>query len=200
MATRLAPSADTLSFEEFLEAYDGVHAEWVGGSVVVMSPVLDRNQDIADWLTALFRVFVEEERIGVVRSAPAAMRIRDSAREPDLMFIAAAHLGRIRATHIEGAPDLAVEIIRPDSRRRDRADKFYEYEQAGIREYWMIEPGREQAEIYRLNERGVYEPVPAVNPPRLTSEVIPGLWIDPAWLWAEPLPPVKVVLREWGLI
>ena len=200
MATRLAPSADTLSFEEFLEAYDGVHAEWVDGQVYVMSPVLDRNQDIADWLTALFRVFVEEERIGVVRSAPESMRIGGSAREPDLMFIAAEHLDRIRPTHIEGAADLAVEIISPDSRRRDRADKFYEYEQAGVREYWLIEPGREQAEIYRLNERGVYEPVPAVNPLRLTSEVIPGLWIDPAWMWAEPLPPVKVVLKEWGLI
>ncbi|HEX8431295.1 MAG TPA: hypothetical protein VF625_08410, partial [Longimicrobium sp.] len=66
MATRLAPSAETISFEEFLEAYDGVHAEWVAGEAFVISPVLDRNQDIADWLTALFRVFVEEERIGVV--------------------------------------------------------------------------------------------------------------------------------------
>ncbi|HEY0152102.1 MAG TPA: Uma2 family endonuclease [Longimicrobium sp.] len=200
MATRLAPSAETISFEEFLEAYDGVHAEWVAGEAFVISPVLDRNQDIADWLTALFRVFVEEERIGVVRSAPEAMRIGGSAREPDLMFIAAEHFDRIKPTHIEGAPDLAVEFISPDSRRRDRADKFYEYEQAGVREYWLIEPGREQAEIYRLNERGVYEPAPVGDPPRLRSEVIPGLWIDPAWMWAEPLPAVKVVLKEWGLI
>ena len=200
MATRLAPSADSISFEDFLSEYDGVHAEWVAGTVVVMSPVLDRNQDIADWLTTLLRFLVEEDGVGVVRSAPEAMRLGNVAREPDLMFIAAEHLDRIRPTHIDGAPDLAIEVISPDSRRRDRADKFYEYEQAGVREYWMIEPGRQQAEIYRLNERGVYEPVAPGDPPRLRSEVIPRLWIDPAWLWAEPLPPVKMVLKEWGLI
>jgi len=200
MSTPLLAGADALSFEEYLSAYEGIHAEWVAGTVVTTGPVLDRNQDVADFLTGVFRVFAEERGIGVVRSAPWAIRIGNSAREPDVMFVATGHLDRFRPSYLDGAPDLAVEIISPDHRRRDRADKFYEYEQAGVREYWLIEPAREQAEIYRLDERGVYEPVAAGSPARLRSEVMPGLWIDPAWLWSEPMPKVSWVLREWGLI
>ncbi|HEU4453125.1 MAG TPA: Uma2 family endonuclease [Longimicrobium sp.] len=68
-----------------------------------------------------------------------------------------------------------------------------------MREYWLIDPMQKTAEVYRLSEGGVYELVPAGEPARLRSEVVPGFWIDPAWLWAES-PDEWVAYREWGLI
>jgi Uma2 family endonuclease len=51
---------------------------------------------------------------------------------------------------------LIVEIISPESSGRDRGEKFYEYEMAGVREYWLIDPQREQVEFYELNAEGRY--------------------------------------------
>ena len=71
-------------------------------------------------------------------------------REPDILFIAREHLDRFRDTYLDGPADLVVEIISRDSRARDRGDKFYEYEQGGVREYWLLDYLRRQAEFYQL--------------------------------------------------
>ncbi len=77
--------------------------------------------------------------------------------------------------------------------------KFFEYEQAGVKEYWLVDPEREQAEFYRLDERESYQVV-ALNEGVFRSEVLTGLELDTAWLWQEPLPPLMFVLKAWGLV
>jgi Uma2 family endonuclease len=192
-------SAGPISFEDFLSAYDGTAAEWVDGSVVPMSPVSDRHQDIVDFLAALLRHLVEETDAGIVRTSQVAMHIGRTARVPDILFLAAEHLGRRKPTFVDGPADLVVEVASPESRGRDRGEKFYEYEQAGVAEYWLIDPARETVDVFRLDARGQYEAVSGPAAPRLESSVLPGFWIDPAWLWSEPMPKLKHVLKEWGL-
>jgi len=93
-----------------------------------------------------------------------------------------------------------VEIISPDSRARDRGEKFYEYEQGGVREYWMIDPLRKPAEFYQRGEDGIYRLVPVGDDGIYRSAVLEGLWLKVEWLWQEPLPRLLSVLKEWGLI
>ncbi|MEW5930879.1 MAG: Uma2 family endonuclease [Gemmatimonadota bacterium] len=199
MAIQVSPEA--MSYEDFLKAYDGVHAEWVGGKALVMSPASERHQKISVFLTTLLNLLAVRRGLGAVYSAPLQMRLSPDTpgREPDLLFVANEHRDRLRAAHLEGPADLVIEIISPESRVRDRGEKFYEYEQGGVREYWLIDPLREEVELYRLDERGVYKPVLA-DPQRLESEVMPGMWIDPAWLWSDPLPDPWHILGEWGLV
>jgi Uma2 family endonuclease len=52
--------------------------------------------------------------------------------------------------------DLVIEIISPESRTRDKADKFYEYEQAAVKEYWLIDPDRKRTEFYTLGDDGFF--------------------------------------------
>ena len=192
-----------ISYEEFLATVDeGTHAEWVDGEVVFMSPAGDQHQDVAGFLYALFRVYAEERTLGKVRDAPFQMKTGPGlpGREPDVLFVATENLGRLHRTHLAGPADLVVEVISPESVERDRRVKFQEYQKGGVREYWLIDPARERAAVYRLNADGLYEPAPEGDPPRLRSEVMPGLWIDPAWLWSDPMPTVNSVQREWGLI
>ena len=134
-----------------------------------------------------------------MRHAPFQMKLSRSSREPDVVFIGEGSLHRLGAAFLDGPADLAVGVVSPDSRTRDRTEKFREYEQEGVREYWLVDPMRQQAEVHRLNASGRYELVPMGDPPRLRSGVIPGLWIDPAWLWAEE-PDEWVAYREWGLV
>jgi Uma2 family endonuclease len=200
MATQSAPAAvaGTMSFEEFLTAYEGIRAEWVDGSVLPMSPSSDRHQDIVDFLIALMRYWVEVHRLGIARSSQIVMKIGSVARVPDILFVSSEHRDRLKTNHLEGPADLVVEVVSPESRGRDRGEKYYEYEQAGIREYWLIDPLRERAELYRLDENGAYALVPAGEPPRLRSEVLGGFWIDPRWLWSDPIPMLQSVYEEWG--
>jgi Uma2 family endonuclease len=192
-----------MTYEEFLAWTDeDTWAEWVDGEVILLSPASKRHQDIAFFLAALLRFFVEAGQLGSVVTAPFQMKIGPDlpGREPDIIFISRASLNHLRDTYLDGPADLAVEIISRDSRARDRGDKFYEYEQGGVREYWLLDYLRRQAEFYQLGPDGIYRLVPIDEDGIYHSAVLEGLWLNVEWLWQEPLPPLMSVLREWQLI
>jgi Uma2 family endonuclease len=83
---------------------------------------------------------------------------------------------------------------------RDRGAKYYEYEQGGVREYWLIDPLREQAEFYHLGENGIYRPAALGEDGLYRSSVLPGFWLDPEWLWRDPPPPALGVLKQLGVL
>jgi len=93
----------------------------------------------------------------------------------------------VEQRHILGGPDIAVEIVSRDSRKRDYEVKRELYEAAGVAEYWIIDPLKDQATFLRLQE-GEYESVPLDHEHIFQSEVIPGFWLDVQWLFEEPLP------------
>lgn len=194
--------SETVSYERFLELVgEDVRAEWVAGRIVRVSPPSDRHQDISRFLSALLSHFTETFDLGVIRSAPFQMKTGPTlpGREPDLIYVAGIGRSRLKERYLEGPADLAVEIISPESRAPDRGEKFYEYEQGGVQEYWLIDPDREQAEFYRLDTRGIYQLVPLTDGV-FESQVLPGLRLEAAWLWREPLPPLLDILKVWKLI
>jgi Uma2 family endonuclease len=190
-----------MTYEEFLsQADEDVPAEWVDGEIILMSPASQRHQVLGDFLTALLRFFVEANHLGMVLSAPFQMKLekRPSGREPDLLFVSAARLDLLKDMYLDGPADLTVEIISTDSRARDRGEKFYEYEQGGVREYWLIDPIRKQAEFYLLGDDNLYHLAPVGE--EFRSVVLKGLSLKVDWLWQEPLPPLLDVLKQWKLI
>ncbi|HID61877.1 MAG TPA: Uma2 family endonuclease [Anaerolineae bacterium] len=199
----ISPPKEKMSYEEFLEWCDeDTWAEWVDGKVTVVSPAATRHQLIAGLLFQLMSIYAETRNLGQVLSAPFLMRLPDvpSGREPDLLFVAHAHLDRLKETCLNGPADVVVEIVSADSVGRDRGDKFVEYEAAGVLEYWLIDPLRRRAEFYRRDAEGYYAQVFGGGEGLYQSEVIPGFWLKVEWLWQEPLPKVLDVLREMELI
>jgi Uma2 family endonuclease len=201
MATRTPPAApgEYVTLDEFLSAYDGIAAEWVDGKVYPMAPVTNRHQNIVDFLGTLLRELVEETDAGIIRTSQLAMRIDNSLRVPDILFLATEHLDRLTETYVDGPADFAVEVVSPESRARDRGEKFYLYEQAGVREFWLVDPLRDVVELHRLGASGTYQPVLPDENGTLASMVLQGFWLRPEWLWRDRLPKVKDVLREWGV-
>jgi len=192
-----------ISYEEFLEwAGEDQHVEWVEGEVVPMSPISDRHQQIGAYLLTLIQLYANMRRLGEVRYEPFQMKAGPDlpGRSPDILFVAEANRARLKKTFLDGPADLAVEIISPESRARDRGDKFYEYEQGGVSEYWLIDPVREQAEFYQRGENGFYHPILPDAQGRYHIAALPGLWLQVNWLWETPLPPLLDVLKAWELI
>ncbi len=197
--SRFKTTGHKMTYDEFLEWCDeDTLAEWVDGEVVMTSPASNRHQDISGFLESVLRSFVETRQMGIVRSAPFQMKLQHG-REPDLLFVAQEHLGRLKETYLDGPADLAVEIISPESVARDRGDKFYEYAQGGVPEYWLIDPQVRWAEFYRL-EGPHYRPAFSGDEGVYHSEALPGFWLRVEWLWQEPLPKTLDVVRELGLL
>jgi len=188
-----------MTYEEFLAwADEDARAEWVDGEVVMSSPASDRHQDILRFLTVVLSAYSEAHNLGIIRPAPFQMRLAHSGREPDLLFLAREHLERRRPTYLDGPADVVVEILSPESATRDRGEKFYEYEAAGIPEYWLIDPVREQAEFYRLSDDKLYHAVLPDAEGHFTSQTIAGFVLRIAWLWQPPA--VLDALRELRLV
>ena len=71
------------------------------------------------------------------------------ATQPDVVFISTERRDIIK-TRLMDAADLVAEVISPGSRRRDRIDKRDLYEQHGVKEYWLIDPGALTVEVLHL--------------------------------------------------
>jgi Uma2 family endonuclease len=121
-------------------------------------------------------------------------------REPDLLFISSERLHLLRHTFLDGAADVAIEIVSPESIGRDRGDKFVEYERAGVREYWLIDPDRRSAEFYELGDDSRYHTAATGEDGIYRSKVITGFWLRVDWLWQTPLPQAIEILRELKVV
>jgi Uma2 family endonuclease len=187
----------TMSYDEFSTwADEDVHAEWADDEVTVFTPASDCHQAILGLLHILVSLYSWRLNLGEVRFAPFEMRLSHAVREPDLLFVARAHRDRLTPRRLDGPADLVVELISDDSVQRDRVEKLRDYEAAGIPEYWLCDsrPRHEHAAFNRLTEQGTYQAVPLDASGRFHSLALPGFWLDPTWLWQDPLPNPETLL------
>ena len=187
----------TMTYDEFLAwADEDTLAEWVDGKVVMTSPASAQHQYLAIFLATTLSTYVTIHDLGTVLTGPFQMKLARSGREPDVLFVAKEHLARLQPTLLQGPADLVVEIVSDESVARDRGTKFEEYREAGIPEYWLLDPRIEQAEFYHLDERGRYQRALVDAAGIYRSRAIPGLWLRVDWLWQQPLPsPTRALLE-----
>jgi Uma2 family endonuclease len=191
-----------LTEEEFVQWCDAdTRAEWVDGEVIMMSPSNIRHAEVTKWLLILVDAFVRSRKLGKVFITDVQVRFatQKTRRLPDLLFVASDRLHIIKKTYIEGPPDLMIEVVSPDSSARDWRVKYLEYEKAGVREYWVIDPMAERLEAYFLDAAGKYQRLPETEA-RVNSIALAGLYIKPTWLLLEELPDVGEIIRELGLV
>ena len=178
-------------------------SEWVDGEAIIFMPPSRKHQDVTTFLAALLRPFINYFQLGEVLVAPFEMKPNPfgNAREPDILFVAQENLSLFDEQRLNGPADLAVEVISPESVSRDRERKFAEYEAAGVREYWIIDPrvGQEQAQFFVLDEMGRYNEV-LIKEGIYHSTVLDGFWLEIDWLWPGRQPnPLFAVAEVIGL-
>ena len=188
--------AGTTTFSDFLELIrEDQKADLLDGVIYLASPENADHNDLLRWLTVVLDLFIEDRRLGRLTINKVAYRLSDrTAPEPDLAFVAANRLDRIKPGYVDGPPDLAVEIVSPDSVDRDYEEKRRRYEAAGVLEYWIIDPLESTATflvregdafVERVRREHVYQ-----------SRVLEGFELDVRWLWQRPLPATMPVVRR----
>jgi Uma2 family endonuclease len=187
MATKTRSGCHT--FEDFCAIVPhGKKGDLIDGVIHIAPPDPTKVDRLWGWLQVLFSCYVEVKKLGRVFSLRVAFRLDDrNAPEPDIAFLRGEHANRIHRTHVEGPPDLAMEIVSPDSVERDYEKKRKQYEWAGVPEYWIIDDEEKNLLLLRLNPQGQYRKV-QLRRGGFHSKIVPGFRLDPNWLWQEPVP------------
>ena len=168
---------------------DGQKADLIDGVIYRASPDTEDADDLFGFVLFLLRGYNWVKKLGgrVFGSRFSFRLTKQRAPEPDVAYVRRERVHLIRRREMKGGPDLAVEIVSRDSRTRDYRDKKELYQQAGVAEYWILDPLKQRVQFFRLRH-GRYELVPLEDGPIFRSEVLPGFWLDVNWLFAEPLP------------
>ena len=134
--------------------------ELTDGNIEVLPAPTDEHQSVVAFLYEVFSAFLRE-RGGKALFAPLRLRVRDGKfREPDLLIVRDASDARRRSRFWLGA-DVVVEVVSPDQPARDLVEKRADYAEAGIPEYWIVDPRFDAVTVLELKgaayvEHGVY--------------------------------------------
>jgi Uma2 family endonuclease len=180
---QLFPAQGTWSESEYFELETKRRVEFSHGFIEFLPMPTVLHQRIAAFLYDALRAFVLGLKLGEVLFTGVRVRLWPGKfREPDVVFMRAEHAGRITDEYWEGA-DLVMEVVSGsnDDRRRDLNTKREEYAQAGISEYWIVDPELGQITVLTLDG-----PTYAVHGEfkrgeQATSRLLPAFAVDVTW-------------------
>jgi Uma2 family endonuclease len=134
----------------------GVRLELVDGEILVGATPTARHSFAALALACILTTHIEDFELGEVLANADTIFGEHDVRRPDLLYFRKSRRHLITDEAIEGAPDLAVEVLSPGSERTDRRDKFKQYAAGGVKHYWIVDPKQRTLEAYVLR-KGRYE-------------------------------------------
>ncbi len=165
-------------FEERLELFRG--------KIYKLSAPNTRHQVIARNLTV---ISVTSLRGGKCKVFPAPFDVRlplktgkkdsevKTVVQPDLCIVC--DESKIDTRGCCGAPDLVVEILSPGNSRKEIRIKHELYEEAGVKEYWIIYPEEESMAVFLLNETHKFDGATIyAGGETITSKAVPGLSVN----------------------
>lgn len=191
-------SEETFTQEEFrrwlecLPPSDVNRYELINGRIVMSPPAKFRHGWVEANLHRTLGRHVDELGLGIVLGSSAGFDLPSGdTLEPDFSFISRErwNAGPQPRDDDEGftriVPDLAVEIVSPSSVRRDRVEKRIVYARCGVREYWIIDPERDEIAVHETVGDRFDEPR-VVGSGTIRSAVLPALHVTIEELLAAP--------------
>ncbi|HEY3567854.1 MAG TPA: Uma2 family endonuclease [Thermoanaerobaculia bacterium] len=180
--------AKKLTYEDYLLIpEDGKRHEIIDGEHYVSAAPFIRHQRVVHRLDVRLGNYIETHPVGEILTAPTEVVLSPhDVVQPDLLFISNERSSFVKEKNIQGAPDLVIEIHSGSSRHIDKGPKHRAYARWGVREYWMLDPERKEAEVWersakRIFRRRAHLSVKGV----LTTPLLPGLEIPLAEIFRE---------------
>ena len=179
----------TYTYANYLTWQLGEMKELIRGKIFKMSPSPgSMHQRVSGNIFGQLWNYLQGKPCQVF-SAPFDVRLPASQRsksdqdittvvQPDLCVVC--DPSKIDERGCLGAPDWIIEILSRHTSAKDLNEKFEVYEEAGVREYWVVHPQEQTVLVYTLNQKGKYEGIlkPYVRTDKVSSSVLPGIAID----------------------
>lgn len=170
------------TIEDIYALPEGQRAELIDGQMYMMAPPMRIHQKLVSQFTQVIGQYIRSHYGDCeVYPAPFAVFLNEDDQnyiEPDISVIC--DKNKLTDKGCNGAPDLIVEIVSPSSRKMDYIIKNGKYAEAGVREYWIIDPEKERITVYYYEK----DAAPVIYPfaDSFESAVFPGLQVTVATL------------------
>lgn len=174
------------TYADYLQWKYEERLELFRGRIFKLSAPNTKHQVIAANLLVIARNFLAKQKCKVF-IAPFDIRLPVKNRkkdnevntvvQPDICIVC--DDSKIDTRGCCGAPDLVVEILSPGNSHKEVKLKFELYEEAGVKEYWIVYPEEESVAVFLLDENGRYNGAALyAGKDKIHSEAIPGLIVD----------------------
>jgi Uma2 family endonuclease len=143
------------TYADYLTWWFDDRVELLKGYIHKMAAPQDKHQRVSGNLSYEVRRFLNKT-ICQVRVAPYDVRLQrsmDNSKittvvQPDICIICNPDM--IDERGCNGAPDMIIEILSPSNSKRDIKDKYELYEEAGVKEYWIVYPSEKSINVFLL--------------------------------------------------
>ena len=166
---------------------EGERYELIDGVPYMMAPPSRRHQELVGEIFGRFRDFLKDKPCKVYVS-PFGVRLNaagdhdDTVVEPDIVVVC--DRSKLDDKGCNGAPDLVIEITSPSSARHDKLIKFQKYQNAGVREYWIVDPENKMVNVNIL-ENGRYYGAAYSDTDSIPVQVLDGCQVDMREVFSE---------------
>lgn len=155
------PRQGEWTYEDYAQLPDnGRRYEVIGGKLYMSPAPSTTHQELILALAATLRRHVMESDLGKIYISPIDVILPELAHpvQPDILFIPKDRLEMVEENFITGVPDLIVEVLSPGNAAHDRRTKYNLYMEAGVQEYWIVDPETCIVDVYTLYEESHYLP------------------------------------------
>jgi Uma2 family endonuclease len=150
------PAQGSWTYEDYCRIPDdGNRYEVIRGVLYVSPAPRSRHQRVIAHLLAAIYNFVTARQLGEVLTSPIDVLLPGLASpvQPDILFLSRDRARIVEERYLSDAPDLVVEVLSPSNPGHDRKTKFEVYAEAGVREYWIVDPDLRSIEVHVLDGR-----------------------------------------------
>jgi len=147
-----AQKEEGFTYQDYLSWADEERWEIIEGRAYAMSPAPSLRHQKVVWNLAATIDRQKEKLTGCTPFIAPTDVVLDEKNvvQPDVFVVCDEN--KLKERCVEGAPDVIIEVVSPNTEVKDRREKFKLYERFGVKEYIIVYPEREYAEIYRLRE------------------------------------------------
>ena len=163
----------------------GEREELINGVLYELEKPSARHREVVNAIADQLQTFLEGKAAGMscdpmrtcLFSRPDALPGEiDTVVYPDIL-VACDGL-KIGSGWYSGAPDMVMEVLSPETQRRDRMDKLKLYERAGVKEYWLVDPDAKTVQVYLL-EGEAYQLTEVYTAQNVAKvNVLPGCFVE----------------------
>ena len=156
---------------------------------LIMSPSPNiYHQAVVTRICAVLLRFLEENPLGEVLVAPLDVFLSDiNVYQPDVIFISNQRRSILTERGLEGAPDLAVEVLSPGTARVDKGSKRKVYARTGVKELWLVDPDAKLIHVYELAKDAETPAATYDEKAVFGSSLLPGMRLKAASIFKSPL-------------
>ena len=145
----LQPQPQITTLEQYEALPEDVRAEVFDGQIYYMASPSEIHQTISTELTTILNTYIKSKKSSCkVFHAPFDVKLNDAPLtivQPDLMIVC--DKSKLDGKRCNGAPDFIIEIVSPSNPSDDYILKAYYYKNAGVREYWIVDPRRKTVTV-----------------------------------------------------